>query len=59
MSLRDLVHIGSFGEECTLPMDIGLSRQNPDPPERISSPYSVWVRDALEVAFDQVRRHAG
>ena len=48
-----------FGEECTLPMDIGLPRQNPDPPEGISSPYAVWVRDALEVAFDQVRRHAG
>ena len=35
-----------FGEECTLP----------DP---ISSPYAVWVRDALEVAYDQVRRHSG
>ena len=22
-------------------------------------PYAVWVRDALEVAFDQVRRHSG
>ena len=48
-----------FGEECTLPMDIGLPRQNPEPPEGISSPYAVWVRDALDVAFDQVRRHSG
>ena len=45
-----------FGEECTLPMDIGLPRQNP---EGISIPYAVWVRDALEVAFDQVHRHSG
>ena len=45
-----------FCEEWTLPMDIGLPRQNP---EGISSPYVVWVRDALEVAFDQVHRHSG
>ena len=25
----------------------------------VSSPFAVWVRDALEVAFDQVRRHSG
>ena len=48
-----------FGEECTLPMDIGLPRQQPDPQEGISSPYAVCVRDALEVTFDQVRRHTG
>ena len=48
-----------FGEECTLPMDIGLPRQDPEPPAAISSPFAVWVRDALEVAFDQVRRHSG
>ena len=48
-----------FGEECTLPMDIGLPRQDPEPPEGISSPFAVWVRDALEVAFDQLRRHSG
>ena len=40
-----------FGEECTLPMDIGLPRQDPEP--------LVWVRDTLEVAFDQVRRYSG
>ena len=48
-----------FGEKCTLPMYIGLPRQQPDPSEGISSPYAVWVKDALEVAFDQVRRHSG
>ena len=48
-----------FGEECTLPMDIGLPRQQPDLQEGITSPYAVWVKDTLEVAFDQVRRHSG
>ena len=47
-----------FGEECTLPMDIGLSRQDPEPPDAVST-FAVWVRDALEVAFDQVRQHSG
>ena len=45
-----------FGEECTLPMDIGLPRQDPDPQEGVTSPYAVWVKDSLEVAFDQVRQ---
>ena len=40
-------------------MDIGLPRQDPEPPDAITSPFAVWVRDALEVAFDQVRRHSG
>ena len=48
-----------FGEECTLPMDVGLPRQDPDLPDPITSPYAVWVRDALEVAYDQVCRHSG
>ena len=48
-----------FGEECMLPMDIGLPCQQPDPQEGITSPYAVWVKDSLEVAFDQVRRHSG
>ena len=48
-----------FGEECTLPMDIGLPRREPDLPDPITSPYAIWVRDALEVAYDQVRRHSG
>ena len=48
-----------FGEECTLPMDIGLPRHQPDPQEGVTSPYAVWVKDSLEVAFDQVRRHSG
>ena len=48
-----------FGEECTLPMDIGLPKQQSDLPDTISSPYVVWVRDALEVAYEQVRRYSG
>ena len=48
-----------FGEECTLPMDIGLPRQQSDSPDSIKSSYAVWVRDALEVAYEQVRRYSG
>ena len=48
-----------FGEECTLPMDIGLPKQQSDLPDSISSLCAVWVRDALEVAYEQVRRHSG
>ena len=44
-----------FGEECTLPMDIGLPRDQLDTSESITSPYALWVRDALEEAYDQVR----
>ena len=48
-----------FGEECTLPMDIGLPKQQSDLPDSISSPYALWVRDSLEVAYEQVRRYSG
>ena len=48
-----------FGEECTLPIDVSLPRQDPDLPDPITSPYAVWIRDALEVAYDQVRRNSG
>ena len=48
-----------FGEECTLPMDIGLPKQQSDLPDSITSPYAILVRDALEVAYDQVRQHSG
>ena len=37
----------------------GLPRRELDLPDPISSPYAVWVRDGLEVAYDQVRRHSG
>ena len=47
-----------FGEECTLPMNIGLPHRHPDPAHDVASPYAVWVKDSLEVAFDQVR-HSG
>ena len=39
-----------FGEECKLPMDVGFPWQEPDLPDLISSPYAVWVRNAL--AYD-------
>ena len=40
-------------------MDVELPRREPDLPDLISSPYAVWVCDALEVAYDQVRIHSG
>ena len=48
-----------FGEECTLPMDIGLPKQQSDLPDSITSPYVIWVWDALEVAYEQVHQHSG
>ena len=48
-----------FGEECTLPMDVGLPRQDLDLLDPITNPYAIWVRYALEVADDQVSRHSG
>ena len=43
-----------FGEECPLSMDVGLPRRMHDMPYPINNPYALWVRDALEVAYDQV-----
>ena len=48
-----------FVEECTLPMDIGLPREHSQFQEEITIPYAVWVRDALEEAYEQVRLHSG
>ena len=48
-----------FGKECTLPMDIGLPKKQSDTPDSITSPYAIWVRDALEEAYEQVRQHSG
>ena len=48
-----------FGEECTLPMDIGLPTEQLQSSDEITSPYTVWVRDALEEAYEQVRLHSG
>ena len=42
-----------------MPMDVGLPRRDHDLPDTIQNPYALWVRDALEVAYDQVRRHSG
>ena len=44
-----------FGEECTLPMDIGLPKEQSDTPDSITSPYAIWVREA----YEQVRQHSG
>ena len=48
-----------FGEECTLPMDIWLPKEQSDTPDSMTSPYAIWVRDALEEAYEQVRQHSG
>ena len=36
-----------------------LPRSDQDLPDPIKNPYALWVRDALEVAYDQVRRQSG
>ena len=48
-----------FGEECTLPMDIGLPKEQSDIPDTITSMSAIWVRDVLEEAYEQVRQHSG
>ena len=45
-----------MGEECSLPQDLNTeelwsNRDNEVAPH----PFAAWVRDALEVAYDQVR----
>ena len=30
-----------------------------DSADSITSPYAIWVRDALEEAYEQVRQHSG
>ena len=40
-------------------MDVGLPLRNTDSPDLIQNPYALWVRDVLEVAYDQVWCHAG
>ena len=36
-----------FGEECTLPMDVGLPRQDQDLPDPIKNSYALWVRERV------------
>ena len=48
-----------FGEECILPMDVGLPHHSQDLPNSIQNRYALWVRDVLDVAYDQVRCRAG
>ena len=40
-------------------MDVGLPWRTHEVPDPINNLYALWVRDALEVAYDQVRCHAG
>ena len=40
-------------------MDIGLPKEQSDTPDSITSPYAIWVRDALEEAYEQVCQHSG
>ena len=50
-----------FGEECYLPMDVGLPRRagKTESADPIQNPYALWVCDALELVYDQVRSNAG
>ena len=48
-----------FGEDCRLPMDAGLPHRMHDRPDPINNLYALWVKAALEVAYDQVRCHTG
>ena len=34
------------------------SVQKSDTPDSLTSPYAIWVRDALEEAYEQVRQHS-
>ena len=40
-------------------MDVGLPRRDQDLPDPIKNPYALWLRDASEVAYDQVHRNSG
>ena len=40
-------------------MDVRLPRRTQDSPDPIKNQHALWVRDAFEVAYDQVRCHAG
>ena len=48
-----------FVEECTLPMDVGLPRRDTNSADPIQNLYALWVRDTLELAYDQERSHTG
>ena len=45
-----------FGKKYTFPMDVGLPWRNHDMPDPIKNMYALWVRDALKVAYDEVRQ---
>ena len=50
-----------FGEEYNLPMDVGLPRRagKTESANPIQNHYTLWVCDALELAYDKVRSNAG
>ena len=39
-------------------MDVGLPRRETETADPIQNPYTHWVQDVLELAYDQVRSHA-
>ena len=57
MAYRSSVHEST--EFSPLPMDVGLPRRTHDMRDPINNLYALWVREALEVAYDQVRCHMG
>ena len=45
-----------MGEECSLPQDVTTEELRANREHDVAPhPFAVWVRDALEVAYDQVR----
>ena len=45
-----------MGEECSLPQDVNTEELRSSPENEVAPhPFAAWVRDALEVAYDQVR----
>ena len=45
-----------MGEECSLPQDVNTEELRSSHENEVAPhPFAAWVRDALEVAYDQVR----
>ena len=45
-----------MGEECSLPQDVNTEELRSSQENEVAPhPFAAWVRDALEVAYDQVR----
>ena len=52
------VAVGRRWERVAMDL-LDMPYRHPDPVEEVASPYAVWVKDSLEVTFDQVRWHSG